>query len=70
MCWSVTELWLLENTRMESMGNNSTRPFRVRVFSVCVCAWKTKKKKKVVAQKCHSEDKYNGVFWIQPTTET
>lgn len=39
------------------------------IFCLCVCLEK-KKEKKVVAQKCHSEDKYNGVFWIQPTTET
>lgn len=37
------------------------------IFCLCVCLnKKNKTKKKVVAQKCHPEDNYIVVFWIQP----
>lgn len=52
------------------MGNNSSQPFRVQVFSVSLCTWKKNQTNSMVAQICHPEDKYIAVFWIQPTTET
>lgn len=69
----ITSLDRPESTRTEPAGSSGTCCFRVQMmqYFLCVCLERRKKKKAEgrAAQKCHPEDKYVGVLWMQPAAE-